>query len=161
MRAMRSLCFVATVALCLALLAQVNEARKDLEQHVTEEKSDCHTSIESSNLEADGHNPASEKSFIRDFEPRPSATAYVDGHKLTGEKSFVRDFEPRPSATAYVDGHKLTGEKSFVAKDFESKPNIFKYIDDMNSKNEKVYAKDFEPIPNISAYNDDVVGVGK
>ncbi|KAL0334747.1 UNVERIFIED_CONTAM: hypothetical protein Sradi_4686600 [Sesamum radiatum] len=77
--------------------------------------------------------------------------------RLKGEKSFKKDFEPRPNISVYGDDNKVDGKKSFV-KDFEPRPNISAYTDDDKTDEEKSFIKDFEPRPNISTYNDDSVG---
>ncbi|XP_058190630.1 organ-specific protein P4-like isoform X1 [Rhododendron vialii] len=118
---------------------------------LTTAKTDCHTSTEATN------NNQTAKTYVKDFEPRPSVTGYHDDStKLTGEKSFANDFEPRPSVTGYHDDStKLTGEKSF-ANDFEPRPSVTGYHDDSTKlTGEKSFANDFEPRPNVSAYPDD------
>ncbi|KAH7833773.1 hypothetical protein Vadar_009606 [Vaccinium darrowii] len=114
----------------------------------TTTQTDCHTSTEAT------HNDETVKAFVKDFEPRPSATGYHDDStKITGEKSFVNDFEPRPNVSVYHDDAGLKKEKSFV-KDFEPRPNVSVYHDDVGLKGEKSFVKDFEPRPNVSVYQD-------
>ncbi|OMO51940.1 Organ specific protein [Corchorus olitorius] len=86
------------------------------------------------------------KSFTKDFEPRPSASAYADD---VGLKSFAKDFEPRPSASAYTDD---VGLKSFT-KDFEPRPSASAYTDDAGLRS---FVKDFKPRPSASVYTDDI-----
>ncbi|KAM7474986.1 hypothetical protein LguiB_022229 [Lonicera macranthoides] len=67
--------------------------------NATNKKSDCHTSVKaetSDKLEG-------EKPFVKDFEPKPNASAYDgDDNKLSKEnESFVSDFEPRLNLSAY------------------------------------------------------------
>ncbi|XP_047967492.1 organ-specific protein S2-like isoform X7 [Salvia hispanica] len=59
---------------------------------------------------------------------------------------FVREFEPRPSATSYVGSKK---EKSYGGHS-EPPPNVSAYSDDVGSKKDKSYDGDFEPRPNVS-----------
>ncbi|KAL0365502.1 UNVERIFIED_CONTAM: hypothetical protein Sangu_0647800 [Sesamum angustifolium] len=97
------------------------------------------------------------KSFVKDFEPRPNISTYTDDDKVDEKKSFIKDFEPRPNISAYGDDDKVGEKKSFV-KNFEPRANISAYTDDDKTDGEKSFIKDFEPIPNISVYNDDSVG---
>ncbi|XP_058190634.1 organ-specific protein P4-like isoform X2 [Rhododendron vialii] len=114
----------------------------------TTAKTDCHTSTEATN------NDQTAKTYVKDFEPRPSTTGYHDDStKLTGEKSFANDFEPRPNVSAYSNDAGLKEKKSFV-NDFEPRPNVSAYPDDAGLKEKKSFVKDFEPRPNISVYDD-------
>ncbi|OMO74270.1 Organ specific protein [Corchorus capsularis] len=97
-----------------------------------------------------------EKIFVEDFElPRPNNYNSVEGG-VTKERSFAKDFEPRPNLSAYGDDGDLKEEKKSFAKDFEPRPNLSAYGGDGDlEEEEKSFAKDFEPRPNLSAYGDD------
>ena len=68
----------------------------------------------------------SEKPFDKDFEPRPSVTAYANDVGPETKNKFVKDFEPRPSITAYVNDVGPETKNKFV-KDFEPRPSITAY----------------------------------
>ncbi|KAG9142606.1 hypothetical protein Leryth_011702 [Lithospermum erythrorhizon] len=92
----------------------------------------------------------------KEFEPRPSVSAYDNELRLEGEnKSFLKDFEPRPSATTYKNDE---AEKSLTStKDFNPRSNISIYIDEIEVKGKnKSFLNDFEPRPSATAYKNDV-----
>ncbi|OMP12293.1 Organ specific protein [Corchorus olitorius] len=92
----------------------------------SDDKTNCHDSP--NNIEI-----KEEKIIVEDFElPRPNNYNSVEGG-VTKERSFAKDFEPRPNLSAYGDDEE---EKSF-AKDFEPRPNLSAYGDDGYLKGEK------------------------
>ncbi|XP_047967491.1 organ-specific protein S2-like isoform X6 [Salvia hispanica] len=122
--------------LLLSLIACSVNARKDGGEYwqgvVKDQKvegNDCHT-----------------VGFVREFEPRPSATSYVGSKK---EKSYGGDFKPRPNISAYTDDVGSKKEKSYGGHS-EPPPNVSAYSDDVGSKKDKSYDGDFEPRPNVS-----------
>ncbi|XP_047967486.1 organ-specific protein S2-like isoform X2 [Salvia hispanica] len=136
--------------LLLSLIACSVNARKDGGEYwqgvVKDQKvegNDCHTVGETSIFHV---KPKYEESFANDFKRRVHTSTHVN------HLGFVREFEPRPSATSYVGSKK---EKSYGG-DFKPRPNISAYTDDVGSKKEKSYGGHSEPPPNVSAYSDDV-----
>ncbi|KAM7474987.1 hypothetical protein LguiB_022230 [Lonicera macranthoides] len=137
---------------------QMPEAIQGLVNNAANKKSDCHTSVKAETSDK----LKGEKSFVKDFEPRPNVSAYDgDDKKLSKEnKSFVNDFEPRPNISSYNNGAGLKGgddkklskeNKSFV-NDFEPRPNVSSYNNGAGLKGEKAFDEDFEPRPNVSVY---------
>ncbi|KAM7470751.1 hypothetical protein LguiA_008934 [Lonicera macranthoides] len=107
------------VLFCLLLVASTTYARLDpseywkdmmkdqqmpdgiqgLVNNAANKKSECHTPVKAETSDK----LKGEKPFVKDFEPKPNASAY-DGNdkKLSKEnESFVSDFEPRPNLSAY------------------------------------------------------------
>ncbi|KAI5660977.1 hypothetical protein M9H77_20300 [Catharanthus roseus] len=67
---------------------------------------------------------------------------------------FLRDFEPRPRVTAYPNDvrHK---DEIIIKKDFEPRPSITTYSGDAKLKGETAFKMDFTPRPSITVYPDD------
>ncbi|OMO75726.1 Organ specific protein [Corchorus olitorius] len=113
----------------------------------SDDKTNCHDSP--NNIEI-----KEQKIIVEDFElPRPNNYNSVE-RGVTKERSFAKDFEPKPNLSAYGDEGE---EKKSFAIDFEPRPNLSAYGDDGDLKEEEKssFAKDFEPRPNLSAYGDD------
>ncbi|KAK6916551.1 Organ specific protein [Dillenia turbinata] len=79
----------------------------------------------------------------------------VEEFEHKAEKPFTEDFEPRPNVSVYDNDVKPTEEKSFI-KDFEPRPNVSVYDNDIGLKEKEAFDKDFEPRPNVSVYDNDI-----
>ncbi|XP_011048703.1 PREDICTED: organ-specific protein P4-like isoform X1 [Populus euphratica] len=115
---------------------------------VSNEKANCHTTESN-----EKHN------FVKDFRQQPTATSYDNGIEPAKNKYFSEDSDPKPNVSVYNDGV-VKGERSF-AEDFEPRPNVSVFHDDATLKGEKSFTEDFEPRPSISVYDDGVGLKGK
>ncbi|KAJ7961946.1 Organ specific protein [Quillaja saponaria] len=88
-----------------------------------------------------------ENNFVKDFEPRPSTTAYDgDDNGARSKKNFNKNFEPRPSVTAYNGDDNGVRDRNEVVEDFEPRPSDTSYDgDDHNgARDKKKFVKYFE-----------------
>ncbi|XP_051145284.1 organ-specific protein S2-like [Andrographis paniculata] len=153
--------------------ARIHRNGKSIHNTKSEE---CHNSGKAKSMHIDHFKAHEKELFLKDFDPRPSVTAYVDNQNPEKKNPFVTDFEPRstyvgnkkfqnkilfwenieprPSVTAYVDNLK-SQEKKPSTKDFESEPNGATYMEDIKAgADKKVFQGDFEPRPSVTAYLD-------
>ncbi|GAB4837923.1 hypothetical protein Ancab_027451 [Ancistrocladus abbreviatus] len=101
--------------------------------------------------------PEAIKGFMHDGDQETEKTKHcldqIDAVHHGDEKSFDKDFEPRPNVSVY-HGEVVPDEKKSFVKDFEPRPNVSVYHDGVASEDKKSFAKDFEPRPNVSVYHE-------
>ncbi|XP_022971499.1 organ-specific protein P4-like [Cucurbita maxima] len=102
------------------------------------------SNVEAKEDSVEDKQPENEKRFVKDIEPRPSATFYP---KEAEKKSFFKDVEPRPSATFYSNDNVKT---LVFDKDIEPRPSATFYPND-NVKT-ILFDKDIEPRPSLTSY---------
>ncbi|RYR22828.1 hypothetical protein Ahy_B03g068122 [Arachis hypogaea] len=91
-----------------------------------------------------------EKKNNKEFEARPSVTAYNNDNVHGMLKN--NEFEPRPSMTAYNNDNIQSKLKN---SGFEPRPSVTAYNNEFEPRpSVTTYNKEFEPIPSVTKYND-------
>ncbi|XP_051145494.1 organ-specific protein S2-like [Andrographis paniculata] len=131
-------------------------------KYIYDTKSKERHSSEATRMHIDHFKIREKKSFLKDFEPRPSGSAYSDDQNPENKISFVQNSEQEPTSTGYVGNKNLTAyvrnlkpqNKNSSTKEFQSKQSDTTYMKDLKSgEDKKSFQEDFEPRPNLSVYD--------
>ncbi|GJR74089.1 organ specific protein [Tanacetum coccineum] len=91
--------------------------------------------------------------------PLKSHCHTFEGTRTHEKSSNKEEFEPRPNISLYENDVNMKGTRS--GEEFEPKPNISVYDNGVGSKAKRTSEKEFEPRPNISVYENGVSLQGK